>query len=75
MMLIAVGESLKYLDKMTQGKLLAAYPDVDWKGAKGIRDIMSHHYFDIDAEIVFWVCQDKVPLLARTVFRMQADLG
>jgi uncharacterized protein with HEPN domain len=43
MMLIAIGESLKNLDKVTEGKLLARYPDVDWKGAKGMRDIISHH--------------------------------
>ena len=44
-MLIAIGESLKNLDKITGGSLLAKYPEVDWKGAKGARDIISHHYF------------------------------
>jgi len=29
MMLIALGESLKNLDKLTNGQLLAKYPDVD----------------------------------------------
>lgn len=53
MQLIAIGESLKNLDKITKDKLLTNYPQVDWRGAKGMRDIISHHYFDIDAEIVF----------------------
>ena len=44
MMLIAIGENLKNLDKVTGCKLLAQYPEVDWKGAKGMRDIISHHY-------------------------------
>ncbi len=44
MMLIVIGENLKNLDKVTGGKLLAQYPEVDWKGAKGMRDIISHHY-------------------------------
>ena len=57
MMLIAIGESCKHLDKITDGKLLARYPSIDWKGVKGIRDIMSHQYFDIDAEVVFSVCK------------------
>jgi len=39
MMLIATGESLKNLDKITQSDLLIHYPEVDWKGAKGVRDI------------------------------------
>lgn len=32
MMLIAIGESLKNLDKITGGTLLARYPEVDWRG-------------------------------------------
>lgn len=67
MMLIAIGESCKNLDKITGGELLARYPSVDWKGAKGMRDVISHHYFDINAEIVFSVCRKQIPLL-RTTF-------
>ena len=49
MKLIAVGESLKSLDKITDKKLLVAYPQIEWKKIKGIRDFISHHYFDLDA--------------------------
>ena len=73
MMLIAIGESLKYLDKITDGKLFEEYPEVDWKGAKGIRDIISHHYFDVDAEIIFSVCKERLPLLTQTVKRMKRN--
>jgi uncharacterized protein with HEPN domain len=58
MMLIAIGESCKQLDKHTEGQLLPKYPGIDWKGIKGIRDVMSHQYFDINAEIVFSVCRN-----------------
>lgn len=58
MMLIAIGESLKNLDKVSSGKLLSSHPEVDWKGAKGIRDIISHHYFDLNAD-VFLCLQGK----------------
>lgn len=74
MMLIAIGESLKYLDKITEGKLLEHYVEVDWKGAKGMRDIISHHYFDIDAEIIFSVCKERLPLLVQTVQKMKIKL-
>ena len=67
MMLIAIGESLKNLDKVTDGKLLAVYPEVDWKGAKGIRDIISHHYFDLNADVVFSVCKERIPGLIQTL--------
>ena len=70
MMLIAIGESLKNLDKVTSGQLLQMHPEVDWKGAKGIRDIISHHYFDINADVVFTVCRDRLPGLVRTIKAM-----
>ncbi len=75
MMLIAIGESLKNLDKLTNGELLPRYPGVDWKGAKGARDIISHHYFDLNAEAVFGICQNDIPSLAATVEKMIEDLS
>ncbi len=74
MMLIATGESLKNLDKVTHGKLLASHPEVDWKGAKGMRDIISHHYFDLNAEAVFIVCSEKISGLKAAIIIMQKEL-
>ncbi len=67
MMLIAIGESLKNLDKVTEGTVLAGHPEVDWRGAKGIRDIISHHYFDLNADVIFSVCKERLPGLVKTV--------
>lgn len=75
MQLIAIGEALKNLDKITDGKLLAKYPGVNWKGAKAMRDIISHHYFDIDAEIIFDVCKNKIPTLRDTIEKMLSDVN
>ena len=44
MQLINTGEALKEIDKLTEGSLLSNYPDIDWKKAKGMRDIITHHY-------------------------------
>ncbi|GLI36858.1 HepT-like ribonuclease domain-containing protein [Geobacter hydrogenophilus] len=74
MMLIAIGESLKNLDKITNGELLRRYPNVDWKGAKGARDIISHHYFDLNAEAVYGICRKDLPILTATIERMAAEL-
>ncbi|NLW35634.1 MAG: hypothetical protein GXY80_09175 [Syntrophorhabdus aromaticivorans] len=35
MLFIAIGESLKNIDKITEGRLLADYPEIDWSGVKG----------------------------------------
>ena len=74
MMLIAIGESFKKVDKVTGESLLSGYPDIDWKGVKGIRDIISHHYFDISAEIVFNVCKKHIPSLKSVCEKMIRDL-
>lgn len=74
MMLIALGESLKNLDKITDGALLKQYPEIDWKGAKGTRGIISHHYFDLNAEIVFDICKEKVPPMKATLSKMFKDI-
>ena len=74
MLLIAVGESLKNIDKLTGNSLLDRYPEIDWKGAKGMRDIISHHYFDIDAEEFFWVCKHQMKPLADTIAKIIEDI-
>lgn len=70
MLLIAIGESVKGIDKLTNKELLPQYPAVDWKGAMGIRDIIAHHYFDLDAEIVFDVVKNNLPQMLETVRQM-----
>lgn len=74
MMLIAIGDSFKKIDKITDGRLLSAYPQIDWKGVKGIRDILVHDYFNIDAEEIFDVCKNDIPELLTTVDKMIEDL-
>lgn len=70
MRLIAIGESLKNIDKTTNGSLLEEYPEVNWKGAKAMRDIISHHYFEVDAEVIFDVCKNKIDTLHSVVRKM-----
>ena len=74
MQLIAIGESLKNIDKITDKTLLKKYPQVDWKGAKGIRDIISHHYFDLDAEEIYFICDTKLDTLTKTIEKIIEDL-
>jgi len=67
MQLINIGESLKNLDKITDGSLLPKYPQIDWKKAKGLRDIISHHYSDVNAEAIYNVCKNHIDELADVI--------
>lgn len=73
MILIAIGEQAKRLDAVTERNLDATHPEIDWKGVKGIRDILSHHYFALDAEIVFDICQNKIADLKQAVVALQTE--
>ena len=70
MMLIAVGENFKSIDKMTDSQLLEQYPEVNWRGVKGVRDVISHQYFNIDAEEIYYICSNDLEKLRNTVERM-----
>ena len=70
MLLITIGESLKNLDKVTNGELLSEYPEIEWKKVKGLRDIISHQYFDVNVEAIFDVCKEKLPDMIRVVKMM-----
>lgn len=67
MLLIAIGESLKNLDKVTDGKLLPTYPSIPWKQVKGMRDIISHHYFDVDPAQVLWIIKNETAPLKTAI--------
>ncbi|MGA8179160.1 MAG: HepT-like ribonuclease domain-containing protein [Desulfobacterales bacterium] len=75
MLLIAIGEALKNLDKTTNNSLLPQYPQVDWTKAKGMRDIISHHYFETDAEVIYDVCKTRIPELARIINKIIRELS
>ena len=75
MLLIAIGEALKNLDKTTNKTILPRYPQVDWKKAKGMRDIISHHYFETDVEVIYDVCKNHIPKLAQTIDKMIRELS
>ena len=63
MQLIAIGEAVKQIDKITDGTLLTDYPEIPWRNIAGVRDVLSHHYFDMNAETVFGICEDNIDQL------------
>ena len=75
MILIAAGEAFKKIDRKTGGRLLPRYPEVDWSGVKGVRDVIAHEYFDLDAEEVYDICKRDVPVLIETVRKMIQDMS
>ena len=75
MNLIALGETVKGLDKLTGGQLLPNYPEVYWKGVMGMRDKISHHYFEIDSDVVFKTIQEDIPQMTSAIVKIIDDVN
>ena len=73
MQLIAIGESIKNLDKITHRTFLKKYPEFEWEKAMGMRDIISHHYFDLNSEVVTQVCKEEIPKLNKVIKKILND--
>lgn len=74
MQFIAIGECLKGLDKVTKGKLLSTYPEIDWKNVKGLRDIIAHRYFEVDADQIWWIIENELQPLKMAICEMIESL-
>ena len=74
MKLSAIGESIKNLDKITNRELLSKYSEIPWKNVMGDRDFIVHHYFEVDADVIFEICKNDVPVLISVINRMIDDL-
>lgn len=73
MPLIVIGELVKKIDKITDQSLLKNYPEVPWGEIKGMRNIVVHDYFNIDAEEILNTCREDIPALAVTIEEMISD--
>lgn len=61
LLLTPLRKELERLEKLDPGLLTTNFPEIDWKGAMGFRDVIAHQYFDLDAELVMLICQDVLP--------------
>jgi uncharacterized protein with HEPN domain len=62
-----IGEALKNIDKHKKGFLESVAPSEYWSNIIKLRDLISHHYIDIDSETIFMICNEKLDELENKV--------
>ena len=73
MRLQVVGESVRKIQKV-EPSFLKNYPEVEWDKIARFRDFVSHHYNQVDHEIVFDICKVYIPELKAALRKIRSDL-
>lgn len=67
MLIEAIREGVKQIDKLTQSRLLDERPEIPWQDVIGIRNHIAHGYFDIDGDIVLDVIKNNLDELLAAI--------
>ena len=54
---IVIGEAISQIDEEIKQK----FPDVDWRGAKSMRNFIVHEYFSVDNSFVWETIFETIP--------------
>lgn len=63
--LAVIGEAAKGVSAGTRSQ----YPDVPWSEMAGMRDVVIHQYFGIDAQLVWRAAKGNLPLVLAALSR------
>lgn len=74
MKLIFIGESIKSIDKLSGGVLFLNYPLIPWKSIMKMRDVIAHHYFKIDADVISETIKRDLNPLQEALVSMRKDV-
>ena len=70
MRLQTIGEAIKNIQKTDKEALLKGAPSDYWSNIVKLREIISHHYIDIDAEIVYEICDEELSELKGNILKI-----
>lgn len=74
MMLIAISENIRKIDKIIGKDIFNKYPDVNWEEVKGIRNILAHAYFDADHDEIYKICAVELECLKQTLAKIRSNI-
>ncbi|MFN9623469.1 MAG: DUF86 domain-containing protein [Cyanobacteriota bacterium] len=60
-------KTLERINCKARPLLATSFPDIDWTGTMGFRDVIAHQYFDLDTEQVLVICQEALSGLLEAI--------
>jgi len=69
--LAIIGEAVKNVPTDIRAK----YPEVPWRDAAGLRDVVVHEYFGVSLEVIWGVAVQELPVLKAQIRRIQEELN
>lgn len=72
MLIEAIGEGVKQIEKRSPVEFLASCPDVPWQEIKAMRNHIAHGYFDIDADFILSVIKNDLHSLDLALIQLEA---
>ena len=73
MRLQVIGESVRKIQK-TEPAFLGSHRQIEWDKIARFRDLVSHHYEQVDHEIVYDICKVHIPGLKQVLKKIRFDL-
>jgi uncharacterized protein with HEPN domain len=67
---LIISEAARALPK----DLTDRYPAIDWRGVRGLGDVLRHDYERVDPDTLWAILSEKLPQLAPVIERMIDDL-
>ncbi len=74
MRLQVIGESVRKTQKVDPS-FLKRYSEIEWDKIARFRDFVSHHYSQVDHEIVFDICKVHLPKLKIALQKIHSELS
>lgn len=64
-----IGEAVNNLAQ----EFLQKYPEVDWAGPVGLRNVLTHEYFDLSLKIIWELIDKNLPVLKAQILKILED--
>ena len=65
-----IGEAIKNIPK----EILNKYPNIPWSEISKMRDVLTHHYFGLDDEILWTTIQKDLDIFCEIVKKLEEDI-